>query len=254
MFNGLTPPLERLLARLTVRSSLDRDEREAILDLDTQARLVKAGFNVSSPENDDGKIHIVASGLVCSFEQTRDGRRQITALHIHGDATNLPTLMLAEAACEVNALSDSMIVTVSRADLLALVTTSPAIAMALWRDCALDACVLAKWAVNLGRKSARARLAHLFCEMACRYEQTGSRVGLCFELLMTQEDLGDALAMTSVHLNRVLQGLRRDNVVEMRGRMVELLDWNAMVRAAEFDRRYLCSEPIGPRRPKLAVA
>jgi len=102
----------------------------------------------------------------------------------------------------------------------------------------LDAARLTQWVINVGRRDARQRLAHLLCEMAFR---TGGERGplLTYSLPITQEQLADALALTSVHVNRVLKGIRTDGLATLKTGQVEIYDWTRLARIGEFDPSYL---------------
>jgi len=128
---------------------------------------------------------------------------------------------------------------VPHARLRAMACTHPAIAMAFWRDGTVDASILAKWIGNIGRQDARARLAHLICEFGTRSELAGIGSRTSFALDATQEQLADALGLTSVHVNRTLQRLRSEGVVSTRGHAVDVLDWERLADIAEFDPTYL---------------
>jgi CRP-like cAMP-binding protein len=119
----------------------------------------------------------------------------------------------------------------------------PAIAEAFWRDCVVDASILSQWVVNVGRRDARMRLAHLLCEVAVRMEQAGLGNRAAFELNVTQTQLADALGLTSVHVNRVLQALRREGLIATRSREVRILDWDRLAALGEFDGVYLETGP-----------
>jgi CRP-like cAMP-binding protein len=56
---------------------------------------------------------------------------------------------------------------------------------------------------------------------------------------LTQVELGECLGLTSVHVNRTLQELRRRGLIELRARRLSILDWNGLQQAAEFDDSYL---------------
>lgn len=98
---------------------------------------------------------------------------------------------------------------------------------------------MAEWVVNVGRRDARTRTAHLMCEMACRYEAAGQDVGFSFPFPVTQTHLADMLALTPVHVNRILKVLREDVLAQVHGRTVQILDWDGIMEAGEFDSAYL---------------
>lgn len=56
---------------------------------------------------------------------------------------------------------------------------------------------------------------------------------------MTQDQLADALGLTTVHVNRTMQRLRMDGVVRTPDRSIAVLDWDRLVGIAEFDPTHL---------------
>ena len=60
-----------------------------------------------------------------------------------------------------------------------------------------------------------------------------------FELPLTQQDLGDILGLSTVHVNRVLQGLRSDGLIEFNRGWLEIRDKAGLSAIAEFDQQYL---------------
>lgn len=137
------------------------------------------------------------------------------------------------------ALNPVTILRIAHRVLLAAADAHPAIGRAFWRDTTADGGILTKWTANLGRKSARARMAHLFCEMGTRMEHAGLGARTDFPAVMTQDQLADTLGLTSVHVNRTLQSLRASGLIRTRPRRVEVLDWDGLSSCADFREDYL---------------
>src|SRR5690606_16608287 len=93
--------------------------------------------------------------------------------------------------------------------------------------------------VNVGYRSAYERVAHLLCELYWRLAAVGLAQDDRCRLPLTQTELGDAVALSAVHINRTLMGMRRAGLVRMRGGTLELLDRDALQAAAGFDPGYL---------------
>jgi CRP-like cAMP-binding protein len=93
--------------------------------------------------------------------------------------------------------------------------------------------------VNVGRRDALARIAHLFCEMAIRCERAGQGDRYSFALPITQTDLGDATGLTNVHVNRTLKELRTRSLVTAQGGNVTIHNWDQLVAAADFDDAFM---------------
>ena len=231
--------LHMYLDRLLLRSQLSDIECEAVLALPNRAVQVKAYSDfVGLGEKVDHACLIVA-GLVGRFDQTASGKRQIVALHIPGDMADLHSLVAPTVSWALQALSPTTILRIPHVALIAMIHAHPSLGFALWRDCEADACILAQWLVNIGRRDAGARLAHLICEMYLRYEILGEVATLQFSLPVTQALLGDTLGLTAVHVNRMLQVLRAKGIASKVGDVITITDWDALVRIAEFDATYL---------------
>src|SRR3712207_2852474 len=107
---------------------------------------------------------------------------------------SLHSLMVPRASAALNAIATSVVLRVPHRALRDLGIRYPAVAAAFWRDCIIQGGIVAQWLVNVGRRDARSRLAHFFCEMALRQRRPGAPSAIRYELPMTQEQLGDALA------------------------------------------------------------
>ncbi|MBN4902815.1 winged helix-turn-helix domain-containing protein, partial [Staphylococcus sp. EG-SA-19] len=121
----------------------------------------------------------------------------------------------------------------------ALTERSATLTELLWRSTLIDAAINREWIVSIGARSAVVRLAHLFCEMYVRLERIGMTNGFTFALPLTQVDLSDATGLTAVHANRMLRQLREQGLVSFRQGTVDILDWDALRRFADFDPAYL---------------
>jgi CRP-like cAMP-binding protein len=120
-----------------------------------------------------------------------------------------------------------------------LLRRHPGLVTALWRETLIDAAIYREWMVNLGRRAAGQRLAHMICEMDARFAAVGLNHAHSFELPLTQMELGDALGLSAVHVNRVLQELRGAGLLDYDGGRVTIRNWEGLKAAGEFDPAYL---------------
>lgn len=249
-------PLQPFLTRLLSHSALGETERRAILGLPSHPAQIQTHRDFVRLRERVGHACFVVEGLVGRFGQNRDGKRQITAVHIPADMVNLQSVAVPEACSALQALAVTTILRIPHEPLRDAATRYPAIAAAFWRESVIDAAVLAEWVVNVGRRDARSRMAHLLCELACRTQATGRRVGLRFEFPATQAHVADMLGLTPVHVNRTAQALRGENVIRIEAHAIEILDWNRLVAIGDFDPGYLHLGPaaaeVGAGRPSAA--
>src|SRR5579884_2374977 len=208
------PNLQLFLDRLTSRSVLTQEEQQAVLDLPGHAEQVAAHRDfVPLGERVDHACLIVA-GIVGRFDQSSEGRRQITAMHIRGDMCDLHSVVQPLPTSALQALSVATILRVPHAAIRSAAARYPAIAAAFWRDCMVDAAILSEWVVNVGRRDAKTRVAHLICELATRLHAGTGANDFAFDLPIKQAQLAEATALTAVHVNRTLQSLRTDGLLD----------------------------------------
>jgi CRP-like cAMP-binding protein len=103
----------------------------------------------------------------------------------------------------------------------------------------VDAGIFREWMMSMGQRSAYDHLAHLFCELYLKQEAVGLAGEHRCPLPMTQLDLADALGISNVHVNRVLQEMRGKGLITLQGNTLIIHDWDELIRAAEFDETYL---------------
>jgi CRP-like cAMP-binding protein len=108
-----------------------------------------------------------------------------------------------------------------------------------WLMTNMDAAIQREWNLSLGRRSAIARMAQLFCELQVRLGIVGLTSGDSYDFPLTQVELAECLGLTPVHVNRTLQELRRMNLIEVRDWRVTMLDAETIRTVAEFDPGYL---------------
>ena len=248
-------PLSLFLKRLLLRSALTGEEQRAILGLHGSKHRYVAHADIVRPGEHVESACLVAKGLVARYDQRLDGRRQITSLYIAGDMCDLHSVVAPKASWSITAVNAAMVIRIPHAQLRNLCVNYPAIALAFWRDGTVDASIFAKWVGNVGRKSAKERITHLFCEMGVRSEAAGLGTRSSFDLPVTQEQLGEATGLTAVHVNRSLQEIRRQNLLSFRNGLAEVPDWSALAAVAEFDPAFLMLEGLLQRTgPVAAVA
>jgi CRP-like cAMP-binding protein len=239
--------LQLFVKRLVSRSILTDAEIAAILGLTGHCKPVAAHVDFVRLGEHVDHACLVVDGLVGRFGQTRDGIRQITCLHIPGDMADLPSVVSPRSGWALGALADTTILQIPHSDLRRLAAKHPGVAEALWRDCVADGSIFSEWVVNVGRRNAISRLAHVFCEMAIRCEGAGQGDRVSFPLPITQSDLGDATGLTGVHVNRTLKDLRTEGVVELRAGIVTIHDWKRLVSVGHFDAAFMLLGGPAPR-------
>ncbi len=128
---------------------------------------------------------------------------------------------------------------ITHEDLRDLCVRYPRITAALWRETLIDASIFREWVTNVGQREAYQRMAHLLCELLVRLRAVDLVEDHVCDLPITQSEFADALGVTTVHVNRVLQQMRADGLIETKGTQLKIPDWDKLKQVGEFDPTYL---------------
>lgn len=235
-----TPSLtQRFVAKLKARSTLGAADTQAILALPGTVHVARPNADIVSPGQRVEHACLILEGIAGRFEQFDTGVRQVTALHVPGDMCDLHSLLLPLSSWRLQALCGVTYALIPHKDLRQLVGRSPAITEAFWRDTLVDGFIVSRWAVNIGSRKALTRLCHLLCELGLRFELAGIASRMEFELPMSQQHLGEVLALTSVHTNRTLQAARKAGLLRTAQRTIYVNDWDRLAEVGGFSPAYL---------------
>jgi CRP-like cAMP-binding protein len=168
-----------------------------------------------------------------------NGGRQVFSIHMKGDLADLQNSLLGIADHNLQALNHVVAAMIPVEAIQELAFTRPAVGRAMWFQTLVDASIFREWTLNVGRRDARTRAAHMLCEFAVRLETAGLGQRDGYELPMTQEQLADALGLTSVHTNRVLMALGSEGLINRTKRAVRINDWHRLAEAGDFNTAYL---------------
>ena len=174
-------------------------------------------------------LFVILEGWACRYKDLPDGSRQIMAFLLPGDFCDVHIGELEEMDHSIGTLTTCQVASIPHTEIEALVVSTRARAKAFWRAQLID--------VTIGRSVAS--MAHLMLELYVRMRNIGIADDNSCELPLTQAVLGDALGLTSVHVNRVLRDLRERGVMELGSKMLRILDIAAMAKIAGFDGNYL---------------
>jgi CRP-like cAMP-binding protein len=230
---------ERLLRKLQLSTLLDADDVKAIERLPIMVKEVAAHNPIVREGERPVQCCLLIDGFLCRSKTTDAGKRQILSIHITGEIPDLQSLHLHVMDHDLTTLSRCTVGLIPHDALRTLTRERPTVAEALWRETLIDAAVFREWIVNVGRRAAVVRLAHLLAEIGTRLQAMDLAPGDRFELPMTQLDIADALGLTPVHVNRVVQELRREGLLELRKHSVSLPDLPRLKQVGDFDDLYL---------------
>ena len=213
-------------------------ERELLLSLCNDVRAFGPRRDIIREGERPDHVHLMIEGWSCRYKILPDGSRQITAFLIPGDFCDTHITLFDQMDHSIGSLDDSKVAFIPRAKKLEI-AEHPRVARALWWASLVDEAVLRSWIVNMGRRDAFERVGFLICEMHARLRNVSLVDGGEFELPLTQEELGDALGLTSVHVNRTLKRLREEELMTFKRQQITILDVAKLQQLVGFDPNYL---------------
>jgi CRP-like cAMP-binding protein len=228
-----------LIRKLESVAPLAPEERAALLRLPLRLKTVPARQDIVCEGDTPSESCLIVAGFAYRYILTAEGKRQILSFHIAGDTPDLQSLHLTVMDHSLATLAPSSLAFIQHDDLRTLMRSHPRLGDLLWRDTLTDAAIFRQWMVGLGRRDAYSRIAHLLCELLVRLRTVDLVEDHAFTLPVTQAELGDAFGLSTVHVNRVLQDLRSDGLINLHGGALKVLDWEGLQKAGEFDPTYL---------------
>jgi CRP-like cAMP-binding protein len=232
-------PLQLLLRQFELHSMLGEPARQAILDLPVQLKTLEAGSYLVREGDRPTTCGVLVSGYAYRQKETSDGLRQIVSLHIPGEALDLQQLYLAVADHSVQMLTRGQVAVIEQSHIRRLLAANAEVSNAVFTAVLVEGSIFREWVLNVGRRDARTRMAHLLCEFALRMEKAGLAAGDGFELPITQEQLADAVGLTPVHVNRTLKALEATGLITRNKRVIAFPSWERMRDVGDFNQRYL---------------
>jgi CRP-like cAMP-binding protein len=228
----------RLKLEQYVRLSADDRAKLAIL-AQSNVRHVASRCDIIREGENPAFVHLILDGWATRHKMLEDGRRQIMAFLVPGDICDLNAFLLTQMDHSIGAVTEVAVAQIQRGYFEEVEKEYPRLARALEWDLLVQMATQREWTINLGQRSALERIAHLICELFARLNAVGLCADGCCHIPITQTDVSEATGITPVHVNRILQELRSEKLIEWKGREVHVPDMGALKRVAMFNDNYL---------------
>ncbi|MDF0494616.1 helix-turn-helix domain-containing protein [Bradyrhizobium yuanmingense] len=232
--------VEPVFRRLNVLRPLSAEAR-ASLEYAMVEGLQRAGpsEDVISEGDPVDSVRVVLSGWLCRYKTLEDGRRQIVNFIFPGETCDAHAFLLRVMDHSIATMTPAVYAEIKRARFETLVAGNPTLSEAFWCETLVNTAIQREWVINLGRRVAVERVAHLFCEIFERLRPVDMVDGNSCVMPITQMDLADATGLSVVHLNRTLQELRATGLIVLRERTLTIPDLEALQDAALYSSSYL---------------
>ncbi|MGY3618397.1 Crp/Fnr family transcriptional regulator [Bradyrhizobium sp. USDA 10063] len=232
-------PSEMMIRKLRVHSKLSDDDAAALRSLSAHVKEFEEETVVVGDGERATRCCVIMSGFAYRAKVAENGKRQILSFHPAGDMPDLQGLFLDRRDHDLVTLSRARIGFIEHRSIHQLLETRPSIVEALWRETLVDAAVFREWIASLGTRTAAGRMAHLIAELRQRLTAIGIAADDEFEFPITQSKLAEALGLSAVHVNRVLQTFRAEGVLDIHKNTVKMRDIEKLVKIGGFNDVYL---------------
>lgn len=232
-------PADMIIRKLRANSAVSDDDAKALRALPSFVKEVSRETVLVREGDRPAHCIVMMSGFSYRSKVNEQGKRQILSFHPAGDMPDLHGLLLDRLDHDLITLSPARVAFIEHRHINDLLQDRPDLARALWRETIVDASIFREWIVNLGTREAPARLAHLLTELRARLAAVGLVADDEFAFPITQNELGEALGISSVHVNRVIQSFRAEGLIEMTRDTVKLKDLEKLLEVGGFDGLYL---------------
>lgn len=228
-----------LVRKLSAFVALSEKELKVLERLHVRRRTFIAGRDIVHQGRSKQAAYIISAGWAVSYKLLPDGSRQIIDFQIPGDFLGLRSVVLQTSDHGIEPIDDIKAVEVLASDLLEAFEQTPRLAAAVLWAASRDEAMVVEHLVDIGRRDAEERTAHFLLELGARLKLVGMGTRSGYACPLTQYLLGDALGLSSVHVNRVLRRLREDGLLTFQHGQVTFDDYDRLVELAQFDSSYL---------------
>ena len=229
-------PWSRKMENFTAFSDMERRRLNDLVSKEREHYASKEDFASEGSRPD--YCHVIISGLACRYKMLPNGERQIVAFLIPGDLCDAEIFIVSKLDHSIAAMIPTTTALISPEVMKLLLRETSSLGEALWWGTLTDLAVLRERIVG-GRRNAYVRIAHLLYEMLVRYRMVNLTNGDSFDFPITQVDLADAIGITPVHANRMLQKLKSDGLIKFSGGVVTVINASRLKDVAQFNGAYL---------------
>lgn len=231
--------MQKLLAKYGKITPLRADEEEAFKALTSKKRKFAAGTTLLSNEIDEpDQLFIIDSGRLFASSDLPNGERAITRLYFAGDIVGTANIPFEHATQSITVQQQAELYIFPRSKLIEAFTETPRIAAIFYTFAALEGAILNDRLVSVGRTRGRARIASLILEIWSRRNLTLTDPEESFRLGLTQAQIGDAVGLTEVQVNRLFRAMDEEGLIERSGEMMRILDHDELCEIGQFRDRY----------------
>src|SRR5215217_2573738 len=232
-------PYTKFVQRLESIVELSSEDIRLLSEMPTSVRSYETDQDVVREGDTPSQCCLLLDGFLARNKIAKGSTRQIVSFHVPGDIPDLHSLHLGRMDHNLTSLGPTVVAFIPHSYFHKVLPRSQQLTHALWRETLVDAAVFREWVVNIGAREAIARVAHVLCEINLRLRAVGLVRDSTFSFPFRQTDIADAVGITAVHANRVIQELRGNGLIQWEGKTVTIHQWDELATVGDFSADYL---------------
>ncbi|MEE9446966.1 MAG: Crp/Fnr family transcriptional regulator [Arenicellales bacterium] len=215
---------------------LNTEMLDVVRALRTHQLVLEVGEHLYHQGDSPSKAYTVYEGWVVLYKNTHDGERQIIRFALAGEFLGYKLGNNTVYDHSAQALSDVKLCSFPISEIINEAGKHTALLLAIqsMNDTTMERCHSS--ITSIANKTAEQKVAYLFLTLYAREQEVRATEDNCIPFYLTQEDIGDALGLTSIHVNRVVQGLRRKGLLSCKNRCLSLHKIEELIEVAKMDR------------------
>jgi CRP-like cAMP-binding protein len=234
-------------------SGLPEASRQRLKELTGRRRTLRPRENIAHQGLRADVHYFLIEGFLCRFKLSAGGRRTVLAYLLPGDFCGPHPELRGPLDHGIASLTQASVAEVSHHQLQECLRSDADLGRRLSIALLAEAAIQRQWLANMSAPSDK-RLAHLLCELRTRLARVGMADQNGFPLPLTQHELGEALGISTVHVNRTLQHLKDIGLVRVIDHRVMIPQLDMLESFAEFDPTYLGFAALAESDNRTSIA
>jgi CRP-like cAMP-binding protein len=219
--------------------NLTEKEKELLSRFEDEKKTFKAGETIHSKGDEFDHLYVIYDGWTIVSSMLDKGLRSIFDIRIQGDFVGFSEMSFTKHLYDFHALTDVTVCPFPKDNLRILFDTAPRLRDVFFLILSREYAVSNERIVSIGRRTAIEKIAHLICEISLRFEMIGAQMRGAFEFPLRQDQIGDILGLTNVHVSRAMKELKKADFIDYNRSTMTIKNKERMLTLSNFNQDFL---------------
>ncbi|MGQ4880010.1 Crp/Fnr family transcriptional regulator [Billgrantia sp. LNSP4103-1] len=216
------------------RNDLCDEDKRVFFSYMGPVREVRKGSHIVREGDTLACLHLIEKGWACRYKMLRDGRKPITSLLLPGDISDNGQGLYNRLDFSIKAITPLRFTTIDPESAERLFER-PRILRLFKASGHMSHSVAMNWIVNVSARDAEGRIANLLCECYARSYAAGLTYQGRYFFPLTQEEMSDVLGLSSVHVSRSMNKIKRKGLIEhCDHKQIRIKNWQGLASLGDF--------------------